>query len=427
MRLASIVGKTTLRISQKLKIGSGSTWPGHISLKIDPFYIKKVIDRNPDLKVILIAGTNGKTTTTKALAYVLEYSRISTLTNKEGANLLNGLATLLSTHASLSGSLNHKAIVFEVDENTLPNVLEQIPNPTGIILLNLFRDQLDRYGEVNSIAEKWKRAFEKVDERTIFIANADDPLVAFSVLKNKNINYFSIPKEFKTQRSLTHAVDSTTCPSCRSPLTYLNISYSHLGNYICPNCNFKTPKENGVKVKTNLLGTYSQYNLNAVVKTAKIIFKIKEPDVLKILEDFTPAFGRQEKIVIDGRNIMFLLSKNPTGFNESLKVATDNKTSTIMLILNDRIPDGRDISWIWDVDFELLKNKKINIVVSGDRAHDMSNRLIFADVKHDVIENLNTAYKKSIEKTPADQLLTILPTYSAMLELRKIALGKSIL
>lgn len=421
-----LTGKFVSKVSKAFN-REGSTWPGHLVLKVDPKFIRRAIQKNPGVKVVIIAGTNGKTTTTKALKTVLEDNGISCVINEAGANLLNGLATLISKHITLRGELNHTALLFECDENTLPQVLKEISNPSAVVLLNLFRDQLDRYGEVNTIAENWQSALKKIDEKTIVIANSDDPLIAFTAGAAQKKVFFSVPNELKAERSLAHAVDSTTCPVCQSPLDYLNISYSHLGNYICPNCSFKNPKTVSVSVKTSLLGVYNQYNLNAVFKTAKNVFNLHDQDILRSLENFIPAFGRQEKLDIDGKTVMLLLSKNPTGFNESLKVASDSRSSSILILLNDRIPDGRDISWIWDVDFELLRYKKVKVIVSGDRAYDMSNRLLFANVSHEVDENYENAYLRAFDLTQNGHQLTILPTYSAMLEIRKLVSGKSIL
>ena len=419
-------GKAVLKVSQLLG-REGSTWPGHIALKTDPRFIKKAIEKNPGVKVVLIAGTNGKTTTTKALTHVLEMSNISVLTNRAGANLLNGLASLLVTHVTLEGELKHKAIIFEVDENSLPLVLKEIPNPSAIVLLNLFRDQLDRYGEVNSTAEKWKKSFQILSDKTMVIANADDPLVAYIAGYAKSKTYFSIDKKYKTKKEMSHAVDSTTCPKCNMDLSYEGLTYSHLGDYKCPKCGFKNPISNPIDIKTSLLGSYNQYNLNAVLTVAQAVFGIKKETVYESLNTFKPAFGRQEVIDVGDKRVMLLLAKNPTGFNESLKVAIDNKSCSLLILLNDRIPDGLDISWIWDVDFEVLEGKNIQVFVSGDRAYDMANRLIFAGVTHEVFDNYEKAYKESLNYIKNEEMLTILPTYYAMLEVRILISGKGIL
>jgi UDP-N-acetylmuramyl tripeptide synthase len=410
-----------------LHLGTGSTWPGHLALKTDSKLIRKVLLKNTDIKIVLVAGTNGKTTTTKALTHILENNNISVLTNQAGANLLNGLASLLVKHATLSGKLKHKALIFEVDESSLPLVLCEIPNPNAIILLNLFRDQLDRYGEVNSTAEKWEKNIKKLSEKTFVIANADDPLIAYTAAHAKSTFYFTIDSKYKKESALSHAVDSTICPNCKNILSYSTISYSHLGNYMCQNCGFTNPKAKKYEIKSQLSGDYNIYNLSAAVLAADKTFGINPYTSLLSLVKLKPAFGRQEIIEVEGRKVMVLLSKNPTGMNQSLKVAKEKNSTAILLLLNDRIPDGRDISWIWDVDFEVLKDKELNIFVSGDRAYDLANRLLFAHVSHEVFENFEEAYREALKKTPTGKQLTILPTYSAMLEIRKLISGKSIL
>lgn len=420
------IGKGVLSLSKILN-RDGSTWPGHLALKADRNFIKKTLNKNSDIKIILVAGTNGKTTTTKALSHILEKSGISVLTNKSGANLLNGLASLLVKHIRITGTLHKKAIIFEVDENTLPILLQEIEKPDAIILLNLFRDQLDRYGEVNTTAEKWKEALSKLKEHTVVIGNADDPQIAFLTLSTKNKIFYSIDNTLKNEETLSHAVDSTTCPQCMRTLSYTRIAYSHLGNYSCSGCGFTNPKSKRMTFTTKLLGAYNIYNLTSAIVAADKIFNITPYASSELLKTFEPAFGRQEVLEVEGKKVMLLLSKNPTGLNESLNVVLQNNSYSLLFLLNDRIPDGRDISWIWDVDFEKLKKGKFKIFVSGDRGYDLANRLLFANVDHEVFDNYETAYRKALEKTPDKKVLTILPTYSAMLEIRKLIGGKSLL
>lgn len=419
------VGKGVLHLS-KIINRSGSTWPGHIALKTDRNLIKKVLLKNPDIKIVFIAGTNGKTTTTKALSHILSKNEISVLTNNSGANLLNGLASLLVKHINISGQLKHKALIFEVDENSLPVLLKEISRPDGIILLNLFRDQLDRYGEVNSTAEKWKKVISNLDENTLVIGNADDPQIAYITKEAKRHVFFTIDNTLKNDKTLSHAVDSTSCPICSNDLSYSRIAYSHIGNYNCKNCNYSNPPAKKITFSTKLLGSYNLYNLTSAIIASDKIFKINPYTSIKSLANFEPAFGRQEIVEKDGKKIMLLLSKNPTGFNESLRVTLkEPKHQTLLILLNDRIPDGRDISWIWDVDFELIKNKKV--FVSGDRAYDMANRLDFADIPYEVFEDYEKAYLKALDATDPGRTLVVLPTYSAMLDIRKLISGKSIL
>ncbi len=426
MIIAIIFGKLVFLVSKILK-RSGSTWPGHIALKTNSNIIKKIIQKNRHLKVVLIAGTNGKTTTNKALSYILNIQGVSTISNNAGANLLNGIASSLICDVSLSGKSKKNAAILEVDENTLPILLTQIPTPEAIIILDLFRDQLDRYGEVNATADKWKKSMEKLSDKTLVVANADDPLVCYTASFAKKVSYFTIDNINKKQQQLSHAVDSTTCPKCTSTLTYSAIAYSHLGNYKCTSCDFSTPKAKQYTFHTNLLGIYNFYNLTSAVLAADKVFGINPYTSTESLKTFKPAFGRQEIVDRDGKKIMLLLSKNPTGFNESLKVAIENKTTHLLILLNDRVPDGRDISWIWDVDFEMLKDSKIVVYVSGDRCYDMANRLLFSGITHSVFEAYEKAFERGLADTQIDKTLTILPTYSAMLEIRKHIFGKSIL
>lgn len=427
MKAISIIsGKVVSNITKNLNLGSGSTWPGHIALKTDPKFISKMIKKNPHLRIVLIAGTNGKTTTTKSLKHILESSNIETMTNSSGANLMNGLASTLLHYSNIFGKTKRQALIFEVDENLLPQVLKEIPNPDAIILLNLFRDQLDRYGEVNKISEKWQEAIENLTDKTLIIANADDPQIAFIGTKAKNKTFYSVDDKFKKEKELSHSVDSITCPNCNNSLEFTDIAYSHVGNFKCTNCEFKNPESQKYEIKTNIKGTYNIYNLTAAAIVANHVFDIDKDVTLNAIATFIPAFGRQEVINVKGKNVMLLLSKNPTGFNESLKVAVENDTDTFLILLNDRIPDGRDISWIWDVDFEFLKGKE-KIFVSGDRAYDIANRLHFADIKSDVFESYKKAYAKALDATENGKMLTILPTYSAMLEVRKIISGRKIL
>ncbi len=426
MRHTLLAGKIVGKVSQ-MKGRSGSTWPGHIALKTDKAFIRKIIVKNPHLKIILIAGTNGKTTTTKALTHILEASDTTVITNNSGANLLNGLASTLVLKSDLVGTISEKVLIFEVDENSLPLVLSEIPHPEAILLLNLFRDQLDRYGEVNATSEKWVSSIKKLTDKTVVIANADDPQIAHVASFAINKAYFTIDNTFKKGALLSHAVDSTTCPRCNRPLLYSGIAYSHLGNYKCSNCVFSNPKGKYYSFQTHLFGSYNIYNLTAAILTADKIFGILPFTSIEYLKTFKAAFGRQEIIEAEEKRVMLLLSKNPTGFNESLKVAIENKSSSILILLNDRIPDGRDISWIWDVDFEILQKEKIKVFVSGDRAYDMANRLLFAGITHEVFESYEDAYGQCLKQTPIGKTLTILPTYSAMLEVRKLISGKSIL
>lgn len=403
--LVVLLGRLVSWLSRTFHLGAGVTWAGEVALALDHNIFPKLFPSNA--KIILVAGTNGKTTTAKLLRHILGNKVVH---NETGANILNGLVGSLI----VSKAKNPEYIVLETDEATLPVVLNQL-TPDIIVLLNLFRDQLDRYGEVDTIAEKWQIALSNSSKRgstpsnttTTIIVNADDPHLAW-IGKNakQKILFFGLGdgKYFLSQSP--HATDSTFCPNCGTRMIFKGHYISHLGEYQCPKCNFAHPKNDlaAKDVTSSLDGVYNIYNVLAATLAAKSL------GVTANLTDFSPAFGRQEEI--GGAKI--LLSKNPAGFNESLRTVLDSpKKGPLLLVLNDRIPDGRDVSWIWDVDFEVLQNYKHPIYVSGDRKFDLALRLKYAEVLVTIKEELNVSW--------------ILPTYSAMLDIRKKLTGHRIL
>ena len=428
-------------ISKNLNLGNGSTWPGHIALKINKNFIKELIDSNRQLKVIIIAGTNGKTTTSSLIANIISDNGSKVLQNMSGANLLNGIASTLLLNSNINGEISAKFAIFEIDENYLSIILQFII-PHQLIFLNLFRDQLDRYGEVNSIAKKWSTTLENISSNTKIILNADDPRIAWLgmsiFIKNHAINdksekkifYFGLDNPKLSIDLLQHASDSTYCPRCETKLNYKTIYYSHIGNWNCSKCNLKRPDlDTSTSLIYPLNGIYNQYNTNAAVLSAKIL-GIESKKINSTLKKFKPAFGRQEVIIIEGKKIQLFLSKNPTSMNQSLSTIRDLGGKHILFVLNNQIPDGRDISWIWDVDFEIYLNDSMNIYTSGDRCYDMSLRLKYLQPNIGNIitnKNIKNTIKILLNKIPDNEIIYILPTYSAMLEVRKILTGKKIL
>lgn len=445
--LLIFLGKFIIFVSRLFNLGYGSTWPGHVALSLNKNFIKEIINKNPHLKIILIAGTNGKTTTGKLIHTILEKSGKKVFQNESGANLLNGIASSLLLHSGILCQINYDYAIFEVDENTLPLILKEINNPDFILILNLFRDQLDRYGEMNSILKKWSESLKTISEKTILILNADDPQVASlrSHPKGVDIKFFGLDDKKLATSKTQHAVDSSYCPTCSSKLSYSTIYYSHLGIWKCAKCNNQRLELNqDDSLLYPLPGTYNRYNTIAAVLLAHEL-GIKDNTIKAALRDFKPAFGRQEDLSINDRKVKIFLSKNPTSFNESLRTIANLNAKSSLIVLNDRIPDGRDVSWIWDVDFEEFIDTFKNIVVSGDRAYDMALRLKYltknsnvknqnysprgeaGNSKFKTYEDLKMAIDESLKVTKKNGTLYILPTYSAMLEIRKILIGKKIL
>jgi lipid II isoglutaminyl synthase (glutamine-hydrolysing) len=443
-----IIASTRLisRCITTLRLGAGATWPGEIATAISPSILSTLATSFTD-GIVLVVGTNGKTTTSLMLAQLFTAEGKRVIHNASGANLLNGIVSSCILSADVWGNVSADYGVFEVDENSLPVVLKYV-KPKAIVVLNLFRDQLDRYGEVDIIVEKWQKALSVISNQssvTRLVINADDPGVALLGKSRKNVTYFGLNDKTKFLKQSEHATDSTFCPNCGKRLTYEGIYYSHIGIWRCTKCKAKRPEPTVHTFPSALPGLYNQYNTLAAVATAKALgFGAKKP-LEASLRSFAPAFGRQEEMVIAGKRVKLFLSKNPAGFNASLRTVLEMGARDILFVLNDRIPDGRDVSWIWDVDFESIP-AEVSPAVSGDRAWDMAVRLKYAQkspkfVKSKVhkvedgngekpittYENLETALKFYTESSDITRPLYVLATYSAMLEVRKILTGRKIL
>jgi UDP-N-acetylmuramyl tripeptide synthase len=422
--LLTLFGKSFNKLSKTFNLGSGATWPGHIALSLNPNFIRQTI--GPKTKIVLVAGTNGKTTTSSLISHIFRQNGFSIIENRSGANLLNGAASAIILGLKPFSSKTYQDyLILEVDENNLPQVSDQT-NPNYIVVLDLFRDQLDRYGEIDSIIKKWKTSFEKLSDKTTLILNADDPQVSYlgKDLKSK-VLYFGLDEN--NQKEIEHGADSFYCPNCYHLLNYKSITFSHLVNWTCPNCELKRPTPNINNFEPYpLAGTYNKYNTLASVLVTRQE-KISDEKIEQSLKNFEPAFGRQEEFELAGKKIKIFLSKNPTSFNESLSTIFDLKAKNVLILLNDRIPDGLDVSWIWDTNVSYLE-KIPSINISGDRVYDLSLMLKYSDLKDfQAFEDLSLASEKSLSKMDKDETLFILANYSAMLDVRKILKGRKIL
>ena len=461
--LAVIFGKLTYSLIGLLKLGSGATWPGHIALKIYPQFVRSYRDKFS--KVILVSGTNGKTTTAKLITKTFADSGFSVIYNPSGANLLNGIASsLVRSFPLFEKNIDGKPVgVFEVDEGALPMVCENLI-PDGVLLLNLFRDQLDRYAELDMTAEKWLTALKKLPKSTKVILGADDPLVAFLGRELPlHVSYFGI-SSVETCDS-EESGDSSRCPSCGADLKYSPKFYSHIGIWSCLKCKNHRPdldylgevtkhsslslSEEGKIVlhdqKMPLSGFYNFENVTAAFSVC-MQFGISPKIFSTALSTLSPAFGRQEEFLIEGKMVKILLSKNPTGFNENLKILLEvtcmgeilsrpykKGKDVVLFVLNDGIADGRDVSWIWDVSSTLFQEvyKRYSIVVSGTRYLDMALRIKHATSENkinlSVYEKLNEGILRGLGGVGEGGTLYVIATYTAMLEVRKILVGRRIM
>jgi UDP-N-acetylmuramyl tripeptide synthase len=444
-------GKLTARASRGLRLGGGTTLPGDVSRFIDPHILRKLA-AGFEQGTIVVTGTNGKTTTAALLRRILEVEGRQAIANRAGANLIFGVTAAVVDRARWNGRVPASVGLFEIDEASLPLLVADTA-PGTIVVTNLFRDQLDRYGELETTAGHIRRALRQGPEGVTAVLNADDPMVAALGDDLPRVVYAGIDDATLLQPELRHGADARFCPRCGSALEFSGVYFGHVGHYRCPRGDFARPRPTvratsvafegidamrltvtdgraTVEVKVPLSGLYNAYNVVLAMASVTAV-GISLQKAAAALTNFTPAFGRMERVVIDGRPAVLLLAKNPTGFNEVLRTAIDfGQGHTFLLALNDRIADGQDVSWIWDVDFEQLREAADHIVVTGDRAADLRLRLKYAEVAADrveVIDSWREALHRAAALTPPDQTLFVLPTYTAMLELRSVLTKEGVL
>jgi UDP-N-acetylmuramyl tripeptide synthase len=424
-------------LSRLTGAGGGTTLPGKLLSKLDPEAVDRLAARLP-LGSVLVSATNGKTTTAAMVAGILS-RRHRLAHNRAGANLLSGVASTLLTAREAELGL------FEVDEAALPEVITRV-HPRVVALGNLFRDQLDRYGELEHVAGRWRRAVGELDPAAWIVANADDPQVGDLARGRDRRLLFGLDDPRHASPTLQHAADSKWCLVCGTPYEYTAAYVGHLGDYRCPACGHARPDPQVVaraieldgldgvrfelvtpqgarRVSLPLPGLYNVYNALAAASTA-LALETPLDEVVAGLERFSAAFGRFERIEIGERTLVILLVKNPAGANEAVRTLVAGGVPPLVLAaLNDRIADGRDVSWIWDVDLEPLLERLDRIVVSGGRAAELALRCKYGGFDADGIEvepDLGRALDRALELTPSGGELIALPTYTAMLELQKI-------
>jgi UDP-N-acetylmuramyl tripeptide synthase len=388
--------------------------------------------------VALVSATNGKTTTTAMIASILGES-YELAWNHSGANLASGVtSTLLSAPHATFGLL-------EVDEFALPEVMRRT-RPRLVALGNLFRDQLDRYGELEHIAERWRSAVAALPEDADLVVNADDPLVDSLAGGRAATLRYGVDDPAVARPALQHAADSKHCLRCGSLYEYAAAYVGHLGDYRCGRCGHRRPPLDvaardivlagldastfalelpgtGVRVRLALPGLYNVYNALAAASVAHALGE--PPDKIRAgLERFSAAFGRFERIPIADRELVLLLIKNPAGANEAIRTLEEGgHPPVVMVALNDEIADGRDVSWIWDVDFEPLLAGVERVVAAGDRAAELALRFVYGGFPReriDVVPALEPALDRTLELSSGPGPVAVLPTYTAMLGLRAI-------
>jgi len=440
---ANAAGKVT-RLGLQITGRGGTALPGLLALQIDPDFIAAVARTLPH-GVVLVSGTNGKTTTARMLSDIVRGAGWSPIHNRSGSNLERGIAGALLADASWRGVPQGNLGLFEMDEASLSRVMGPI-KPRLVVITNLFRDQMDRYFELDQLAKRIGDAVAELDPSTTLVLNADDPIVAFIGTRHRGTAvYFGVDDPSVGGKIPQVISDATRCPRCRSPLRYERVVLAHEGDWSCGNCGLSRPPrdvsaksirlgpastdvELGVTIASAfdvlhvpLPGLYNAYNALAALAAARAL-DMSLPPAMRAIAAFRPAFGRLEQLPVDGRIVRLVLVKNPAGFNAAIAALLETgRRPRLLAALNDRDADGRDVSWIWDADFETLAPAVEHAVVTGIRSRDLANRLKYAGVPRDrvdVVDGWATAIDRAVGSVPRDDELVVLSTYTAMLALR---------
>lgn len=452
-RSAILVGKTISLLTRILKIGGGTAAPGLYALKIDKNLLSSFAEKFAKGSIV-ITGTNGKTTTTRIISHYFSQNKISYLHNRAGSNLERGMISACLENTSFLGELTPTDYgLWEIDEAEFSRSLQKI-QPHTVVLLNLFRDQLDRYGEVDTTRRKWEAAMQFLPSSACIIFNSDDPqLIELTETLRKNradlrfLSYSVIGEGETNEVSLLDPLNLVLCPHCNTKLEFKTKTITGQGLFNCTSCGLENTTGNlsikdpilssnksdltieynntSYHATTKLVGLFNLYNFAAA---AASLVSLKQ-DISKIIEHGTTvhgAFGRMEKLSVNDRTIILSLIKNPTGAKESLRTMFHDSfhNNVACFVLNDNFADGKDVSWIWDVPWETITNKlQGKVFVAGTRLYDMATRLQYAGVKQEniaVSENYQHLLDEIIKATKPQDTIPIFATYTAMIDLQKL-------
>ncbi len=423
--------------------GGGTSLPGKVLMRLEPDAIAELALRLPRGSAV-ISATNGKTTTAAMVAAILERSGIRLVHNRAGANMAGGVASTLLSASRPRQRIDGDLGLFELDEFWVDRVTPQL-RPRAILLGNLFRDQLDRFGELETIADRWAAVVATLPSDVGLVLNADDPLIADLGRERPGAVYFGVEDDSVALAEMQHASDSKHCRRCGAAYVYDTVYLGHLGHYRCPSCGQRRPEPAIVAEAIELRGTRSAtfrlrtpagardvelplpglYNVYNALGAAALCLGlgISLDDVVAGLHAVTAAFGRAEIVQVGSTNVSILLVKNPAGANEILRtLVLESGELDLLAILNDRTADGRDVSWVWDADFEVLAGRVRRVTCAGTRAAELALRLKYAGVPAErltVVPELAAALDEAVAQAPAGRLFA-LPTYTALLELREL-------
>ena len=442
LRLALAAARATAFASRATGRGGGTTLPGRVLTALAPDAPRRLAQRLPR-GCVVVSATNGKTTTCGLLAEVLR-GRVHLARNSAGANLASGIASALAVREAASAELG----LFECDEAALPAVADQLA-PSTIALGNLFRDQLDRYGELELVAARWRALVARLEVPTTLVVAADDPLTASIAEGRAGVVRYGIDDPSVALAVAPHASDTRFCVRCGHAYDYRAVYVGHLADYACPHCgNARAPLDlaarainlrgldgtafdlchQGASVRVEL-ALPGLYNVENALAAAALAVVLGEPltAIADGLARFRGAFGRFQRLRVGAADLVLLLIKNPAGANEVLRILPAGE-ATLLFALNDRIADGRDVSWVWDVDWELVAPRLRHVVTAGTRAAEAALRLKYAGVDEAAIEivpDIARALDRTAELA-AGGTGYVLPTYTAMLELQGVAASRGL-
>ncbi len=448
------VARTVGAVARRAGRGGGTSLPGKVLMRLEPHAIGALAGRLPQGSVA-ISATNGKTTTAAMVASILERRGTRLVHNRAGANMAGGIASTL-LGAARGRAIDGQLGLFEVDEFWLGQLVDEL-KPRKLLLGNLFRDQLDRYGELETIADRWAEIVARTGKTTQLVLNADDPLVADLGRHQPRVVYFGVQDDAMALPEMQHASDSKHCRRCGHAYEYDAVYLGHLGHYHCPQCGQRRPQPSVVAERVQLRGTRGAsfllriagngngagadaaaaeqsatvelplpglYNVYNALGAAALCHALGVPfdAIVAGLQQVAAAFGRAETIPLGERDLSILLIKNPAGANEVLRtLALEPEQVDLLAVLNDNVADGRDVSWVWDADFELLAGRLRRVTCAGTRAGELALRFKYAGVEPEriaVVPELEAALDAA--RADGDGTLFALPTYTALLSLREL-------
>ncbi len=445
-RAALMLGRAAGTAARRFGRGGGTALPGLVAGALAPSLLERLAQQSGQ-GVVTVTGTNGKTTTTHLIASILRAHGVDPLTNPSGSNLERGLVVAYVEAAEPGGRISDAASrvgVFEVDEAVLARLFPRL-RPRVAVFLNLFRDQLDRYGEVDSVGEGWGGMLASADPGCTLVLNADDPSIAQLAAETRaQILTFGIDDREVRLAQADHASDARFC-RCGGRFAYEAIFMGHVGIWACTSCGERRPnprvsarhidlRAEGSRVEVSvdgalvtleipMAGLYSVYNALAAVAAAHAL-GVPVTTIAQAIADAGPAFGRQERFEVDGRSVRVLLAKNPAGMNELLRAlvagSRDGQPVHLLAMLNDGVQDGQDVSWIYDADIEVLAGREVTVTCSGDRADDFALRWHLAGIDPAaVIPDTEAALDAALGRTPRGARLDVVATYTAMIDVRE--------